>query len=412
MSKRLKKIDIVVLLAIILVATIFFYKAGYISPFEDRDTGGEEPSPPIDETPVNRTPQLPPSFILPSLRAITPDDEGCHYKSLLVSREWWYFTAVLYGEEREEWGVAISFKHLAYGDLFGELKPDVLTVVLYDNNGNVYGGLTNERRGTLKATSPGVDISFKDSWVQGSYPTWHVHVEDKDIDEKHEIIVDLDYQAHSLPLWTYDNRILNNSRSTLASYVVIGCTVKGKIIIDGRTYEVEGTGTYEHSWSPFYVRKSLFGGWDWFHIKLENGWMIYISQFYPSPKALTTKYNKFSPFGVMIITPDGDTITKFSTFNLNSKSQEKIFLFTRFPAEFTLSAKKSHNLLLERIDLKVDMDIKTKDTYQKVWKFPTYVGVKIGGCTATGSISWVENGESYDIEIRGVGIGWTTRILP
>ena len=408
---KFKKIDAVIIIAVIVIASIFFYKAGYF------DFQEEKPTPPVippDNDTVNRIPYPPPSVILPGRRTITSDDEGCHYKSLIVGREWWYFTALLNGRRSElkNWTMVISFNHMAYGDLFGKLKPDVLVVTLSDNEGNTYGGLTNKKRGTLDATTPGVDVTFEKSWVQGEYPRWHVHIESNELDEKHDIVIDLDYFAHSLPLWIYDTRILNNSNSKLASYIFMGCNVTGTIILDGITYSVEGTGDHEHAWSPVYVRRCFIDGWDWFHISLDNGWQLYVSKFYPTPQALTSNLHRVIPFGTIFLTPDGESITEFSIFDLDPKQKEKVFMFTKFPTSFSLSAHRKYNVLLQRIDLKLDLDISTDNTYQHVWKFPTYVGIKVGTCKVGGTISWTDGENDYNFDLNGKGIVWTTRALP
>ena len=406
MNTKLKKIDIVILAIVILVATIFFYKAGYI-PTQPSKPEPQLPLP--DQNLTTEIPNPPPSLILPVRRAVTGDDEGCHYKSLLISREWWYFSAIFDSEDSElrNWGLVVSFKHLAYGDLFGRFKPDVLTIVLFDDRGNVYGGVTNERRGTLSAYSPGVDLKFKNTWAQGEYPRWHLHAETGDVGDSRRITIDIEFNAKSPPLWIYSTRLFNKSNSRLASYVILGCNVSGRIRMDGKVYKVKGTGFHEHSWSPIFVRKSSLGGWDWIQIKLENGWIVYVSKFYPSSRILSKVY----PFGDLIITPDGETLTEFRTFRLDTSAGEKIFLFTRFPNKYSILAKRSHNILLERIDLRLDLDIKTTSTFQKIWKFPTYVGFKIGGCEAKGSISWIENGETISLDLQGRGIVWTTRLI-
>ncbi|HID26061.1 MAG TPA: hypothetical protein EYP23_06355 [Thermoplasmata archaeon] len=408
---KISKVDVFIIVAVIMIATIFFYKAGYLTPPSKEDIEGETPQKNITEEHI---PTPPPSLIIPSRRTITGEDEGCHYKSVLVGREWWYFTAVFNDQDSElkDWSVAISFNHMAYGDLFGELKPDVLMVTLYDTNGNVYGGLVNKKRGTLDATTPGVDVTFEHSWVQGQYPKWHVHVEDDEIDEQHEIKIDLDYLAHSFPLWTYGTKLLNNSKSKLTNYVFIGCTVTGTVTLDGKTYRVKGTGNHEHAWSPFYIRRSFIDGWDWFHITLENGWQMFLSKFYPTPQSVTSKFSKIQPFGTLLLTPDGETFTEFNVFDLQPKQREKIFLFTKFPTSFTVSAKRTHNILMQRIDLKLSLDISTDNTYQQVWKFPTYVGIKIGTCKVEGTVSWTDGEKDYNLDLNGSGITWTTRALP
>ena len=409
---KISKVDVFIIIAVIVIAAVFFYKAGYLTP--PSKEGGEGITTPQQNITEERIPNPPPSLIPASRRTITAEDEGCHYKSILVGREWWYFTAAFNDENSElkDWSIAVSFNHMAYGDLFGELKPDALLVTLYDTDGNAYGGLVNKKRGTLDAATPGVDITFDHSWVQGRYPKWHVHVEDKDIDEKHEIKMDLDYFAHSFPIWTYDTRLLNNSKSKLANYLFIGCTVTGTVTLDGRTYIVKGTGTHEHAWSPVYVRRSFIDGWDWFHITLDNGWQMFISKFYPTPQSITSKVSKIQPFGTLLITPDGETFTEFNIFDLQPEQREKVFLFTKFPTRFTVSAKRTHNILMQRIDLKLSLDISTDNTYQQVWKFPTYVGLKVGTCKVKGEISWTDGEKDYNLDLNGRGTTWTTRALP
>ena len=401
----MKKIDVAILVIVIIIAVAFLYKVGYFYPEKEEE---KEIPPCLKNVTEKKQPPPPPTIILPSRRVLTGEDEGCHFHSLMVSREWWTFTANLDGEMKG-WSIIISFNHMAYGDLFGQLKPDVFVLVLSDDKGNVYGGLTNEKRGTLIATAPGVDITFGESWAQGTYPEWHVHAE---MHEKHSISVDLDYFSHSLPLWTSSSRIINASKGNLASYILLGCNVTGKISLDGVVYEVTGKGFFEHSWSPFYVRKFLVDGWDRFYISLDNGWQIYISKYYPTPSSISSKLHKIITFGELVITPDGESITEFKTFDLKIKQKEKIFIFTKFPTSFSLSAEKKMNILLQQIDLKINLDITTKGTFQKIWKFPTYVGTKIGMCTVKGKISWRENSEEISLELNGYGIVWTTRALP
>ncbi len=409
---KINKIDVVIVVAMILISTVFFYKAGYISPFSPNENKEELPQKNITEKPI--VPSPPPSLILPSRKTITSEDEGCHYKSVLIGREWWYFTAIFDSPDSElkNWAVAISFNHMVYGDIFGKLKPDVLLATLYDNSGNTYGGIVNKKRGTLDATTPGLDLKFEKSWAQGEYPKWHVHIENNEIDKNHRIVMDLDYFAHSLPVWTYDNRLLNSSKGTIANYIFMGCTVTGTVELDGKIYRINGTGDQEHAWTPFYIRKVFIDGWDWFHIKMDNGWEIYISKFYPSPQSITSKLHRIIPFGTIMLTPDGESITEFSCFDLNPKQKEKVFLFTKFPTRYSLYAKKTHNIMLQRIDLKLNLGISTYNTYQQIWKFPSYLGIKVGMCNVSGTISWTDGEKNYNINLSGQGIGWTTRALP
>jgi hypothetical protein len=99
MKIKLKKIDAIIVVALIVVAGLFLYKAGYISlPLL------EEVSPPEDENVTAPPPEIPtpPTSFIPSFRRdVSPEDEGVHYDKIRISREWWYFGAVFNDEDSE-----------------------------------------------------------------------------------------------------------------------------------------------------------------------------------------------------------------------------------------------------------------------------------------------------------------------
>jgi hypothetical protein len=316
---------------------------------------------------------------------------------------------------------------MARGDLIGTLKPDLLVVTLFGTQGETYGGMVNKKRylgiinsGTLIASSPGVNVEFENSWAEGEYPNWHVHAEDNDIDNIHEIIIDLDYKANSLPLWTIGNRAFDKSKSSIANYLFTGCTVTGTVEIDGKVYNVKGKGHHEHSWSPHVVTKGSINGWDWFHMVLDNGWNIYMSNFYPTPQYISSKTPRINPFGTIIITTDdGETITELKNVDVKiTREDSKIFPFVRMPADFTITAKPSLNplyfisqSLLYGTNTVMDVDIEVKNAYNKVWNFPTYLGMKIGSCEIEGTLSWSDEEGEHQLPLNGKGVSWSMRAL-
>ena len=427
MKIKLKKIDAIIVVALIVVAGLFLYKAGYISlPLL------EEVSPPEDENVTAPPPEIPtpPTSFIPSFRRdVSPEDEGVHYDKIRISREWWYFGAVFNDEDSElkDWSVSISFNHMARGDLIGTLKPDLLLVVLHGENGKTFGGMINKKRylgilnsGTLIASSPGVNVEFEDSWAEGEYPNWHVHAEDKDIDNTHEIIIDLDYTTSSLPIWTIGTRAFDKSKSSIANYLFTGCEVTGTVEIDGEKFMVKGTGHHEHAWSPKAVTKGLINGWDWFHVTLDNGWNIYESNYYPTPQFVSSKTSIINPFGTLLITTDnGETITELKNVDLKiTREDDKIFPFVRMPADFSITAKPSLNpiyvisqSLLYGTNTKLDVNIEIENSYNKIWKFPTYMGMKVGACEIEGTLSWSDEEGEHQIPINGIGVSWSMRAL-
>jgi hypothetical protein len=427
---KLKKIDTIIIVALIVVSALFLVKADYINILPHGPTIPPENT---DNT-TTSLPQVniptPPLSLIPSTRRdVSSDDEGAHFSELRIAREWWYFNAVFNDttSELHDWAVAVSFNHMARGDLFGTNKPDLLVVSLLGNKSEVYGGMVNKehylgilKEGTLIAGSPGVKVSFENSWAEGSYPHWHVHAEDQDIDTAHEIIVDLDYTARSLPVWALGSRAVDKSDSEVANYVLLGCDVSGTVTIDGQTYHVKGTGSHEHSWTPHAITRLLIGGWDWFTLNLDNGWEMYASNYLPNPQAISGGLSKLDPFGTLMITPDhGETFTELKDVNLKiTAKDEKVFPLVKLPSAFSLEADPSLNplylvsqSLLFGTKTKLTGDLDVTHASNKIWKFPTYMGMKIGYCTIDGTLSWTDTEGDHNVPVHGYGVSWSMRAL-
>jgi len=419
---KINKIDAIIVVALIIIAGIVLTKAGYMSPIpeEPKTSQPDEPLPPPP-------PLIPPASLTSEymgfMRAISPKDEGSHFNEINIHREWWYFGATLNGEDckLKDWTVSVSFNHMARGDLLGTLKPDLLVVTLNGPNGEKYGGLINKERGlglikqpTLNSKTPGLSIEYEDSWAEGGAPEWHIHAEDNDIDKNHEIVVDLDYFSPSDPLWTIGERSLQKSESNIASYMFTGCDVTGTVKIDGIEYYVEGMGHHEHSWSPNIVTRGLINGWDWCNMALDNGWNIYFDNYYLAPQYLSTKTTKINPFGSLVITADqGETLTVLDDIEFEiTKSDEKIFPFVKMPSEFSLTAKPSIiQPLLKTYNIELKLSIISENTCEKVWKIPTYVGMKIGMSKISGKITWSDDEGDQEVELNGIGNIWSMRAL-
>jgi hypothetical protein len=427
MKPKFKKIDAIIIVILLVIAGLFLYKSGYIELFPPEKP--VPPSGPENVTPLPPEP-LPPSSFTPSYRRdVSPEDEGVHYDKIRICREWWYYSAVFDEEDSElkDWVVAISFNHMARSDLLGTGKPDLLVVTLLGPNGETYGGMINKERGlgilkagTLIASSPGVKVEFEASWAEGAYPNWHVHAEDTDIDKNHDVVVDLDYTANSLPVWTIGNRAFDKSKSVIANYLFTGCNVTGTVTLDGKQYTVHGLGYHEHAWTPTIVTRGLINGWDWFHMTLENGWNIYASNYYPMPQVLSSVTSRINPYGVVIITTDkGKSLTELRNVDLKiTKEDERIFPFVRMPSEFQFTAKPSLDPLyvisqsfLYGTNLKLAMDVGVENAYNKVWKFPTYVGMKVGMCSINGTLSWSDDDGDHVVSLDGLGVTWSMRAL-
>ena len=428
---KFKKIDTIIIVVLILATALFLVKAEYISSI----LSPVHTSPPgKNNTTVTPLPPVqlptPPTSIIPAYRRdVSAADEGVHFNELRISREWWYFNAVFNGSssQLQNWAVAVSFNHMARGDLLGTNKPDLLVVSILGNNSETYGGMVNKehylgilKEGTLIAGSPGVKVEFEDSWAEGAYPRWHVHVQNADVDTSHEIVIDLDYTARSLPIWALGSHAFDKSESEVANYVLLGCDVSGTVSIDGQTYTVQGTGSHEHSWTPNAIRRLFIGGWDWFTLTLDNGWMIYAANYLPSPQAVSGTLSSLDPFGTLLITTDrGTTFTELKDVNLRiTQRDEKVFPLVRLPSAFSIKADPSINplfvisqSLLYGTKTAVNGDISITHAINKIWKFPTYLGMKIGYCTMDGAISWSDDDGDKEVSFSGIGVSWNMRAL-
>jgi len=427
MTLQLRKFDAIIIVVMIVAAGLFFYKSGYI----DSILPPVGPTPPDENTtepPVEQP--LPPTSLMPAYRRdVSPEDEGVHFDTLRVTREWWYYTAVFNdpSSELRDWSVAVSFNHMARSDFLGSMKPDLLVVSLFSNQSDSYGGMINKKRyldilneGTLIAHSPGVSVQFEDSWAEGQSPTWHVHAEDNDIDEAHDIIVDLEYTANSIPIWTLGTRAFDKSEGELASYVFIGCTITGTITLDGTTYHVKGMGQHEHTWTPNILTRATINGWDWFSISFDNGYQLYATNYLPFPAIISGKLSRLDPFGTLLFSPDnGKTVTELKDVDLKITSQDqRIFPFVKMPTSFDLTSSPSLNplytlsqSLLLGTHLTLNADINVGPSINKVWKFPSYIGMKISACQIDGTISWTDNDGDHELEVHGLGVSWSMRAL-
>jgi len=304
-------------------------------------------------------------------------------------------------------------------DLLGTSKPDMLVITLHGPNGEEYGGVINKERGfgilkqpTLQAKTPGVSVTYEDSWVEGEAPEWFIHVEDKDIDQNHEIIFDFRFFAPYDPLWTIGENAFDKTNRNLASYVFTGCNVTGTVFIDGTSYAVQGIGHHEHAWSPNIVSKGLINGWDWVHVTLENGWSLYFNSFYNTPQALTTKTPNINPFGSLFITTnDGETLTTFQNINPEiTMVDEEIFTFVSMPLKIHLNGQPGVvQPLLGTFDISLSVDISVDNTYEKIWKFPTYVGMNVGRAIVGGSLTWTDDEGEHVVDLQGIGTIWSMR---
>jgi predicted secreted hydrolase len=329
---------------------------------------------------------------LPWKHQLTSTDEGAHYPRLISMREWWYFNIIFDHPQSSlhNWSAMISFNHMSKS--FDE--PDILFITLYDTHNNTYGGMITGEQGTLKADKYTFNLTYHSSWACGTYPNWQLHVEDENADTNHTIIMDLSFTTSCKPYWVGCNTGLGSPWSLLGYYSINHCIVTGTVQLDNATYNVYGTGYYDHFWLPFSIGGSGFF-WDWFSVHFDNGLHGFIWHIIPA----STKQSHSRRPGFCWIT-DGDTFTDFHFFMIEYLSYENTSIPNVIrPREFFLSSTSSNT--------KLNLVFKTENMHEYVWEQPVEIGLWEGSCSVRGTIEI----NSQPTSVKGSAISEILRLL-
>jgi hypothetical protein len=112
-------------------------------------------------------------------------------------------------------------------------------------------------------------------------------------------------------------------------------------------------------------------------------------------------------------------MTELKDVNLKiTQKDENVFPLVKLPSAFSLTADPSINplylisqSLLYETKTTLIGDLEITHATNKIWKFPTYLGMKIGYCTIQGTISWSDNDGDYEVPVYGIGVSWNMRAL-
>lgn len=355
----------------------------------------------IEQFQSQNVPKPPSSPLLPFRQVLKPNDEGSHYRNHLMTQEWWYYNAFFDKSDSElrNWSLMISFNQMGTADIF--------FMTLYDEGNTSYGGAVTEDPGVIKATSPGVNVEFNNSYAIGMYPNWHIYTEDEDLNG-HNISLDLIYKANSLPLWFFFNTGHNISMSPAGHYCISGCDVTGEVKINGTVYNVHGVGYHEHSWFTFLPEEkgqTSIDVWDWFCIHFDNGWDMFAGKLLRQ-----SPFARFMP-GSLWITPDGENITECFFFKVEYlETQETSIPSVEIPTKIHINALIVNTLIKNPLKgmVYVDVYIETRNILEYLWGSPPSIGMWEGPCKIHGTIKWFRN----KIDLNGWGMMELTRVAP
>ena len=317
-------------------------------------------------------------------------DEKEHFPCLM---EWWaaeaFFTS---SEDKKKWSLKIAFT-----EWFENEKKigSISNMTLFDQNSDkyiVYYRRNDKQR--LKSEENRFYVKFEDSFMEGSFPQYHIFFKDTD----HNIKMDLKFQAESYPHWVAQHTTNGWLPMGLGVYrygFIPKNLLTGIMNIHDKTYKIAGKGYFEHVWGDFDYDKPLYPaalkktfktylklirwwirereikipksitfstdnnpfGYDWVWALFDNGWSIFYgnSMFWIMDGPAT---------GTLILTKDGKTYTEFGNVEAHYKKINYVDKFDfYYPTELEVTARKGNE--------KIYLYFKTTNTSREyVSKFP------------------------------------------
>ena len=119
--------------------------------------------------------------------------------------------------------------------------------------------------------------------------------------------------------------------------------------------------------------------------------------------------------GLLCCQLTGSTEALLPNFHIDFEiitSDDKIFPFVRMPSEFKLTARSTIlQPMIKMFNIELKLDIVSINTCGKIWKAPTYMGMKVGMSSMSGKITWSDDEGDQEVELNGVGNIWSMRAL-
>ena len=213
-------------------------------------------------------------------------------------REWWNLDAFIHADKN--YSITASFeyeKETPAANLF-------FTIFDWDENKVYNGSSYGDNISVMKCQGKSdIEITYKNSWMRGSYPHYIFHFENSDM------IAEINLLALSPPQFVAGSQggILPMGLGYYKYLFVPKCKVDGWILIEGERKNITGVGYYEHVWGNWSYHHPLKGatikpyinltkwwwknknifmdelaissdnpfGYDWAWISFDNGWTLF-----------------------------------------------------------------------------------------------------------------------------------------
>ena len=338
----------------------------------------------------------------------TPEDEREHYPSIM---EWWcietFFKSV---ENNKRWNLKASFAQWIEKT---KISGSIYNMTLFDQDNDKHTKYLSKNETTkLKSSKDRFDVSYNDSFMKGSYPNYEFHFSDK----QNNIKINIKYRAESLPHWIAQEITDGWLPMGLGFYrygFIPKCDISGTMIMNDKTYTLEGKGYFEHVWGDFSyssplsnllkIRKTisvyskLIGWWlknhklkipnsvmfstennplgyDWVWALLDNEWTVYYgNMLFWIMKGPTT--------GTLILSKDGKNYREFGNvhFRYNKIQYSKKYDFY-YPTELEVIGIHGE----KKLQLKFKMTTEAREYVSRFTGGKHWLGFVI--CEALGSV--------------------------
>jgi len=295
----------------------------------------------------------------------SPQDEGDHYP---IMREWWTIETLFKTlEDNRKWNLMIIMS-------YNMEKPSCFfQYVLFDITSKkcIIRKDIDDKIEKLTHKKNKIDLQYGKTSIKGLFPSYDIHIEDKDQD----FTADMKYKADSLPHWIAQG-ITNGKIPFGLNYYKYGyipnCDLNGIINLKDKSYTIKGKGYLEHVWGEWSYQKSFqkvsqLNKTITTYINLAKWWISQHKPCIPKRLAFTTENNIFGydwcwgifdnnwslfygnimfwlsegpVFGVLSITPDGKNYWDFCNikFHYNKLAYIKDYDIY-FPSDFELTGK-------------------------------------------------------------------------
>lgn len=349
-------------------------------------------------------------------------DEHPHPDSMI---EWWCAQALLNNPDFSE---PLSFKATLtqWNEPTG--RGSIFHQTLHNQYSDFKSFYKRDNSNQLIMKKKPIHISYNQNSIAGRYPDYTMSFHDM----KHNLHLDLKYHAEVSPHWVAQESTNGWLPMGFGRYrygFIPRLTVTGKLTKNKKTYQLNGTGYYEHVWGDFSYDKPIASiqdftktagtyaqlfywwmkqyhpkipkkitmctennpfGYDWVWAKLDNDWTLFFGNILfwlmNGPVA-----------GILIINKENGEYEEWGNISFQYHCTRKSNHFDfEYPSDFEISARRDDTLIHFRFQM-------TGNTHEYIARFPHkgfYIGFVI--CEAPGTVTGYVEKNGKKKKISGV----------